>query len=206
MTRLGLDRMITLAPPSTPKPTEWTGTGYCSVHTHYVDSGVAAVLGAVIGAAGSAAATWVTARFSHRQTRAQIAAVRGQWLLENRRSAYQDLIASARQFENAWWELGDALEADRDSQEMFVRIIALYPQLAACEAGVQILGPLPAADSARILIRHLRNLDTAGTAWYRATDRATFDEQRERFWALHGASASRLEAFCITARTVFEAF
>lgn len=162
------------------------------------------MLGAVIGAASSAAATWTTARFSHRQTRAQIAAVRGQWLLENRRSTYQDLISSVRQFENTWWELGDALEADRDGQEMFGRIVALYPQLTACEASVQILGPPPVADSARTLIKHLRDLDTAGTAWYRATDRATSDQQRKRFWTLHGATASRIEALWITARDVFE--
>lgn len=62
--------------------------------------------------------------------------MRGQWLLENRRSAYRDLIASARQFENTWWELGDALEADRDGQETFVGIVVFCPQLTTCEAGV----------------------------------------------------------------------
>lgn len=162
------------------------------------------MFGALIGTVGSTAAAFATGVFARAQTRAQIASARAQWQLDNRRQAYQELIASARSFENAWWELGHALSLERDGEEVFARIVQLYPGLTASEAGVQILGPPPAASAAREVIKHLSEMDTAGTGWYQATNKVDSTRECDRFWALHAASGGKIAAFWTAARDALE--
>ena len=162
------------------------------------------MLGAAIGVLGSSTAAVAAARSSRGQTRAQIAAAHRQWLLDNRRRAYHDLVSAARSFENAWWDLGNALDAERAADDEFAQIARLYPGLTAAEGGVHILGPEPVADAARALMKHLRDMDHAGTVWFHSTDAGASKLAREDFWAKLRTTGRQIEALWTAAREVLD--
>jgi hypothetical protein len=156
----------------------------------------------VIGTAGAVSASLASGVFGRGQTRTQVAATRAEWLLDNRRSTYQEFLIAVRAFENGWWALADALEIGHDGTELFERIVQLYAGLTGAAAGVQLLGPDIVADLARSLSGHLRDLDAAGTSWYRADDASAAGHDRDHFWALFHENGTIAEDFWRAAHKV----
>lgn len=167
-----------------------------------MDSGIAVVVGALIGMAGTSSTAYATGVFGRRQMRTQLAAARAEWLLDNRRRAYHEFLTAARMFENAWWTLGNELDTGGDGRTSFGRIIELYPVLTAAEAGVQVLGPDTVADAARKLVLHLQNVDTLGTGWHQAAGEQPAQESRGQFWAAFQQGGASVEAVWRAAREV----
>jgi hypothetical protein len=169
-----------------------------------MDSGIAAVLGATIASAGGGVVALASGRSTRSQARAQMAAVHAQWLLDNRRRSYHDLVSTAWTFENAWWELGDALDRTREIDALYIRVVRLYADLGSADGAVQIVGPLSVAQAGRSLIKHFRDVDKHGTRWYRSFNTKIDVQARNDFWNQHAGCREQIELFWTSARRALE--
>lgn len=161
--------------------------------------GVAALLGAVVGAMGGLGGGWLSVMGQSRHQREQQRADRDRWRDEVRRDAYNGYMAATRQLNAAWWEAFDRLWAEgstaADWQAGLVATHAAYANFSTARAAVVIAGPRSTAVAAEVLSAAMRKWEMTGVEWSRAAIQAGkggLDEYDARFKV--AAEAKRVSA------------
>jgi hypothetical protein len=140
-----------------------------------MDAGLAALLGAGIGVAGTAATAGVAAWATRWQVRMQVQAERDQWRRQARRDAYTNLLRSVTAVRSAVAETVDALRAADPSRDECVRLFgaarALGREWDAASAAVLLEGPDLLADVSLPLVTSVNQECDVARRWCSAIDR-----------------------------------
>ncbi|MGY0061476.1 hypothetical protein ACWY4P_33895 [Streptomyces sp. LZ34] len=128
-----------------------------------MDQGIAALLGASIGVAGTVIASAITGWSTRQQVRAQARAEHAHWRRQTRRDAYSAFLAPASESQNALKMAGRAFIGERDREEIDRRLQQAHDQLAlalAAWANLAVEGPETVEQAARGVYTTLRSTQT----------------------------------------------
>ncbi|MEU0002720.1 hypothetical protein ABZ079_00030 [Streptomyces sp. NPDC006314] len=130
-----------------------------------MDSGIAAVLGAAVGAVGGLGGSWFTLLGQRQQRRSE----RARWRDDMRRQAYTSLLDCCERLSAGWWVAADVLRSQHGDEglreERFLRTHELWTEFSTAVAAVSVAGPQQVAQAAEPLIDIMFELDSAGTDW-----------------------------------------
>ncbi|MDN0194989.1 hypothetical protein [Streptomyces sp. S.PNR 29] len=131
-----------------------------------MDSGLAAVIGAAVGAVGGLGASWFTILGQRHQQRAE----RDRWRDDMRRQAYTSMLDCCERLSAGWWLAGDALRSKSSDEalreERYLRAHELWTEFNAAVAAVSVAGPREVTRAAEPLMDAVYELDAAGTDWW----------------------------------------
>ncbi|MFE7069043.1 hypothetical protein ACFU96_02965 [Streptomyces sp. NPDC057620] len=171
-----------------------------------MDAGVAAILGAAIGAVGGVGGGLLTLSTQLRSLDAQHRAEEKRWLADVRRETYTSFIACAKQLSNAVWKASDLLHAEagvEDWERARSNVHDAWTQLSAASAAVTMAGPHTVAAAAEDLREALRQWELLTGTWIRAAIQqgtGQLAEHDQRFMAGFEAKKPLEVAFQVAAR------
>lgn len=130
-----------------------------------MDSGIAAVIGAAVGAVGGLGGSLFTMLGQRGQQRAD----RDRWRDDMRRQAYTALLDCCERLAAGWWVAADTLRTNGADEavreERYLRAHELWTEFSSAVAAVSVAGPSQVTAAAEPLISALFELDAAGTDW-----------------------------------------
>lgn len=137
-----------------------------------MDSGIAAVIGAAVGALGGVSGGWLTVLGQSRQQSAE----RRRWRHETRRDAYAAYITTTKRLAAAQWKMADCLWAQPSTpdewQASFIEVHDAWTEFSSAAASVAVAGPRAAADAADVLRTAMSDIQRADMAWLHAARHA----------------------------------
>jgi hypothetical protein len=180
-----------------------------AVDTCFVDQGIAALLGASVGVAGTILASAIAGWSTRQQVRAQARAEHAHWRRQMRRDAYGAFLAPASEARTALKMAGRAFVGERDAVEIDHRLRQAHDQLALAQAAwanLAVEGPEPVEQSARSVYTTLQSMQTTLLALRDSPTDAP--DRNAGFLERHAVEAGRLSErigeFAAAARTALD--
>ncbi|MGW6316393.1 hypothetical protein [Streptomyces sp. NPDC055099] len=175
-----------------------------------MEAGVAAILGAAIGAVGGLGGGLLTLSAQLRTVGAQHRAEEKRWVADLRRETYTSFVTCAKQLSNACWKASDLLHGEgavEDWEGSRGSVHDAWTQFSAAAAAVTIAGPHSVAVAAEDLREALRQWELLTGAWIRAAivgGAGRLEEHDARFMAAFEAKKPLEAAFQIVARRALD--
>lgn len=128
-----------------------------------MDQGLAALLGATVGVAGTVLASAITGWSARQQVQAQARAEHAHWRRQMRRDAYSAFLAPASECRHALKMAGRAFVGEPDTEEIDRRLQDAQGQLALAQAAwanLAVEGPEAVEQAARSVYTKLKSMQT----------------------------------------------
>ncbi|WP_143652599.1 hypothetical protein [Streptomyces sp. 13-12-16] len=158
-----------------------------------MDQGLAALLGATVGVAGTVLASAITGWSARQQVQAQARAEHAHWRRQVRRDAYSAFLAPASECQHALKMAGRAFVGERDTEEVDRRLQQAQGQLALAQAAwanLAVEGPEAVEQAARSVYTTLKSTQTTLLAFRDAP--ADAPDGNVRFVERHAVEVARL--------------
>ncbi|MFJ7335587.1 hypothetical protein ACIQU3_11030 [Streptomyces sp. NPDC101110] len=171
-----------------------------------MDAGVAAILGAAIGAVGGVGGGLLTLSTQLRSLDAQHRAEERRWLADLRRETYTHFVTCAKQLSNAVWKASDLLHGEsgvEDWESARRSVHDAWTQFSAASAAVTMAGPHTVAAAAEELREALRQWELVTGIWLQAAVQqgtGSLAEHDRQFMAGFKAKKPLEVAFQVAAR------
>lgn len=178
-------------------------------HNLHVDQGLAALLGATVGVAGTVAASAISGWSVGQNVRAQAKVDHAQWRRQARRDAYSAFLGPAGEAQDALKLAGRAFIGERDVEEVDRQLRTAQEFLRAvrsARASLAIEGPSSVEQAANGVHTGLQSMNATLLAWQGAPSDAS--DRNVPFVERHAeevaTSSERLIAFAVAARAALD--
>ncbi|MDT0397399.1 MULTISPECIES: hypothetical protein [Streptomyces] len=158
-----------------------------------MDQGLAALLGATVGVAGTVLASAITGWSSRQQVQAQARAEHAHWRRQVRRDAYGAFLAPATECQHALKTAGRAFVGERDTEEVDRRLRHAQGQLVLAQAAwanLAVEGPATVEQAARSVYTALKSTQNTLLAFRDSPPNAT--DGNVLFVERHAVEVARL--------------
>ncbi|MYZ37414.1 MULTISPECIES: hypothetical protein [unclassified Streptomyces] len=140
-----------------------------------MDAGLAAVIGAAVGALGGMGGGLLSTLGQGAQQRRQQLIDRENRLEQTRREAYLVCMDTSKQLTAAWWKLANHLLAEDSTaeqrQQSALEAQTGWARFSLAADAASIAGPNKVAETVAALREAMWRMDRAGTSWYECARR-----------------------------------
>ncbi|MER6623898.1 hypothetical protein [Streptomyces sp. NPDC000931] len=174
-----------------------------------MDQGLAALLGATVGVAGTVLASAITGWSARQQVQAQARAEHAHWRRQVRRDAYSAFLAPASEAQHALKMAGRAFMGEEDVEEVDRRLQHAQGQLALAQAAwanLAVEGPETVEQASRNVYTTLRSMQTTLLAMRDSPDNGPNGDVPfvERHAVEVGRLSERIGEFTAAARSALD--